>query len=215
MKTSPGWSNIRPKPSCPLSCALRYAGLFARGRTEVRATRHPQATENGRPNPGQRRHRRDRAAASPDPHPPTLRSAAARPSPFRPAAGVTPAGSLPGRAVRRSGFPERRKKARIDHVQPHRRVPVPRTVLTKGEGRLRGSCCRGPVDVVVRTAWEGRRHGACLRRRSRVSPCPPAWCRVGAEARQGEVVCREHPGVPPSSRCLAATDVRTVPRAED
>lgn len=44
---------------------------------------------------------------------------------------------------------------------------------------------------------------------------PPAWCRVGAEARHGEEVCRESLGVPPSSQHLAVPGVRTVPRAED
>lgn len=215
MKPSPGWSNIRPKLSCPPSCAFRCAGLFARAgpRSERRVTRR-------RPRMGGR----TRAsvvtdATGPQPRPTDTHAPCGPQLPCRapsaPPPVSHPRGVLPGRAVHHPGCPERRGKARMNHLQPQRRAPAPRTGLTGGEGRLRGSCCRVPVDVVVRTAWEGRRHGACLRHRSRVSPCPPAWCRVGAEARQGEVVCREHPGVPPSSRHLAAAGVRTVPRAED
>lgn len=216
MTASPGWSNIRPKLSRPPTSALRCAGLFARDRTEVQTARHPQATEDGRPDPGPRRHRREpgRSLARPTAADLAVHSHPAEPLPPR-SQCHTGRETCPGGQREGPGCPGPSKEGM------RRPSPAPAEGATTAYGGDQG---RGLFAWLV-LPRSGRRRG----RYSLGGPSPrglpsspvarstkpPAWCRVGAEARHGEEVCRESLGVPPSSRHLAMPGVRTVPRAED
>ena len=118
--------------------AFRCAGMFACTWAEALASRHPQATRGREAWPSPRRCRRDGLSLTCLISRTYARKHRTRCLHHLPASDRRVI--CPRAAIRRVAPGDGKGTHRP--APPHRRVPAPRTAMTKGGGCLRGSCCR-------------------------------------------------------------------------